>query len=400
MERLKKGDFPTDPVVADAGLDYQPRYLRFIEETPVLRHLNRVSLFRFEDIAYVNRHPDVLGNGDAGTLHGGPDNPLIPLDIDGQDHTKYRRLLDPIFAPRSRVSRIADLEPVVRDLANNLIDTFIDEGQVEAYSAFCTPLPSQIFVNLLGLPVADMDKFLTFKNDLVAPQGATPEEMNANHDRAAAEMLGYLGDFVDERARLGPTDEDLVGGLMLAEVDGEALSRRELLNILYLLVLAGLDTVAATLSCSLMYLARNPKHRQELVSDPSMVPGAVEELLRTQSPVQQGVRRSTVDLTLPSGEQVKAGELIQCVWSAANLDGSVFPDPLVVDFRRSPNRHIAFASGVHRCLGSHLARLELTYALQEWHRRIPDYRLTSEADLRFRNYGVRTIHSLPLVFER
>ena len=397
MERLTKGDFPTDPIVATVGLDFQPAYQEHLRTQPVLRHLNRVSLFRMDDIVYVNRHPAVLGNGSAGTLHGGAGNPLIPLDIDGADHTKYRRLLDPIFAPKSKVSRIAGLEPVVRGLANTLIDEFVDDGQVEAYSQFCTPLPSQIFVNLLGLPESDMDKFLAFKNNLVAPHGATREEIEASHGRAVEELLGYLGEFIDFRGRQGATEDDLVGALMLATIDGESLERREILNILYLLVVAGLDTVAASLSCFLMHLGRNVGDRKLLVDDPSLIPGAVEELMRTQSPVQQGVRRPTVDIDLPSGEKIAAGELVQCVWSAANLDEEVFPDPLLVDFRRTPNRHIAFASGIHRCLGSHLARLELRFALEEWHRRIPRYRVATDDDIVFRNFGVRTMQRLPLV---
>lgn len=397
-QRYQKGDFSTDPIIADAGLDFHEGYSTYLRDTPVLRHLNRVSLFRMDDITYVNRHPDVLGNGSAGTLHGGPDRRLIPLDIDGPDHVKYRRLLDPIFAPKSKVSRIAKLEPVVREHANNLIDGFIDDGKVDAYRAFCTPLPSQIFVNLLGLPPSEMPRFLRIKSDLVAPSGETPEEMNANHDRAAAELQAYLAGYVDDRSRGEVTDEDLIGALMLSEIDGERLSRADVLNILNLLVLAGLDTVAASLSTFLGYLARHQDRRQQIVDNPGLIPTAVEELMRTQTPVQQGVRRPIVDLDLPSGERIKAGELVQCVWAAANLDPDVFPDPLEVDFERTPNRHIAFASGTHRCLGSHLARLELRFAMEEWHKRIPHYRLSDDESAGLRNWSVRTLSPLPLVF--
>jgi cytochrome P450 len=286
---------------------------------------------------------------------------------------------------------------VIRDLTNELIDTFIDAGEIEAYSQFCAPLPSRIFIDLLGLPPRDLSFFQAFKDGVIRPEGTTPEEMGANAAAAAQRMRDYLNALIDERERTNDVRDDLIGGFLEVEVDGHRLDRTDMLNVVLLLVIAGLDTVVASLSNFLMFLGRNPSYRHQLVEDPSLIAGAVEELLRFESPVQQGVRKSTADLVLPSGAEIRAGELIQTVWAAANVDPREFDNPTQADFRRFPNRHIAFASGTHRCLVSHLARMELRLAMEEWHKRIPEYRVADDSQIQMINFGVRTMFHLPLV---
>ncbi|MFF2027425.1 hypothetical protein ACFVW2_37375, partial [Streptomyces sp. NPDC058171] len=164
-------DYATDPVVAPLGLDFQDTYRTYIAETPVIRHLGRVVVFGMDDILFINRDHRFLGNGAAGPLMGGTHSYLIPLDIDGEEHTRFRRILDPLFAPKSKVSRIARLEPTIRDTANELIDQFIDKGEVEVFTAFCSKLPTLIFVDMLGLPRDDVPLFQQFKDDVVRPVG-------------------------------------------------------------------------------------------------------------------------------------------------------------------------------------------------------------------------------------
>jgi cytochrome P450 len=246
--------------------------------------------------------------------------------------------------------------------------------------------------------MTDLDFFLDFKEAILRPQGDTPEERAAFHQAAMTRMFDYLNAEIDRREAASEPGDDLVGGFMTAEVDGERLTRDDILNIVYLLVIAGLDTVTSSLSCMLTWLARNPAHRQRLANDPSVIPAAVEELMRFESPVQWGHRLAIADMTLPSGAEIKAGEFLQTIWASANVDPAAFDDPLTVDFDRPANRHIGFASGFHRCLGSHLARMEMVVALEEWHRRIPDYRIRSEDELLYFNYNVRTVAHLPLLF--
>lgn len=399
MPRYSVADAMNDPfAVPLAKADFQPDYLAYMAKSPIWRHSGRVVLFRFEDIVAINRHPGVLGEGKSGPSMADEDHPLIPLELDGEEQKKFRRLLDPLFAPKSKTSRIQNLDPVIRKLASELIDGFAGDGEVDAYAKFCVPLPTQIFVSMLGLPLDDMPFFLEFKEAILRPVGETPEERHAFHAAAMDRMFAYLNTELDRREEAGLERDDLIGGFMSAEVGGERLTRDDMLNIIYLLVIAGLDTVTSSLSCILTWLARNPDQRQRLIDDETLIPAAVEELMRFESPVQWGHRLAIEDISLPSGATLKAGEFLQPIWAAANLDPDVFTNPLEVDFDRPSNKHIAFASGFHRCLGSHLARLELVIALEEWHRRIPTYRIRSEDELIYFNYNVRTVAHLPLVF--
>jgi cytochrome P450 len=170
------------------------------------------------------------------------------------------------------------------------------------------------------------------------------------------------------------------------------------IDITFLLVLAGLDTVTASLSCMVDWLARHPAERDRLVAEPSLLPTAIEELMRVQTPVVAGSRHATTDFEV-AGVEVKAGDELRVVWAAADMDPEAFPEPTKVDFGRANNRHIAFASGFHRCLGSHLARLELRVALDALHRRIPDYRPDPDRSPGYlNNAAVRCVDPLPLVF--
>lgn len=397
----KRYDMYRDPIAAEAAVQ-EPQtavYRPLVEETPVLRrqHDGSFVVSRHADVVFLNQHPAVLGNGTAGVPMGG-DQQLIPLDLDGPDHRKYRRLLDPLFSPKARTSQIARLEPVVRTLANELIDTFAGAGRVEAYHAFCVPLPTVIFVDLLGLPQSDRQFFLDFVHDIIRPDGATDEEKAAIRAAAPGRMFPYLADAIAQRRARPGGEPGLISGLLEAEVEGHRLDDREVLNILFLLMIAGLDTVAASLSCLIGWLGRHPRERQLLADDPARVPAAVEELMRYESPVQWGHRLVTEDVELPSGAKLEAGSLVQALWAASNLDAERFGDPFTVDLGRPGNRHIAFASGVHRCLGSHLARLELRCGLQEFNRRLTDYRVADEAALVYSGGTVRAVLNLPLVF--
>ncbi len=195
----------------------------------------------------------------------------------------------------------------------------------------------------------------------------------------------------------GEPGDDLIGGFITAEVDGQTLTREDVIDITFLLVLAGLDTVAASLSCIVDWLARHPDQRQRLLDDPAVLPAAIEELMRFETPVVAGGRYATADFEL-AGEQIRAGDEITVCWAAANLDDDGFGHPLEVDFDRVAKRHIAFASGFHRCLGSHLARMELTVILTALHERIPDYALDPDREPGYNNTAIRTVDPLPLVF--
>jgi cytochrome P450 len=203
----------------------------------------------------------------------------------------------------------------------------------------------------------------------------------------------YFNALLDERAR-DPRD-DLVTGFLSTEIEGERLTREEILDISFLFLIAGLDTVTASLDCIFSYLARHPVQRKQIVEDPSMIPAAVEELLRWETPVV-GVPRITTREAEMGGCPVPAGQVVTLLLASGNTDDEEFEDANQVRFDRNPNRHLAFGGGIHRCLGSHLARQELRVALREWHKRYPDYRVKPGVELDF-TPGIRSVDHFPMV---
>ena len=193
----------------------------------------------------------------------------------------------------------------------------------------------------------------------------------------------------------GDEDADVLGTFLALERGGR-LTRDETLNICLLMLAAGLDTVTDTLECAFAFLSQSPDHQRQLTDHPELVASAVEELLRFDTPVPS-VARITTGPTQVGGCPVGEGERIRVLLAVPNNDPDLHPDPDVVDFRRPVNKHIAFGAGVHRCVGSHLARIELRVALAEWHRRIPSYRLQPGSVVAFRR-GLREIDHLALEF--
>ncbi len=382
----------SDRAFVDGVADTYERVAALHHRPPIERRDQVVELTRFDDVVTATKRRDVHSmDPDTVAALGmvlGAGRPLIPLMLDGDEHTRYRKLLDPLFAPR----HVARLETVIRDLCNTLIDGFAAEGKVEFDRAVCEPLPSQIFLSQLGLPLDDVGFLMWVKDGIIRPT-------DAEHAASAGpKLIEYLYAELDRREAADDPGDDLIGGFLTAEVDGHRITREDVIDITFLLILAGLDTVTSSLSCMVDWLARHPGERDRLVADPPRLPAAIEELLRVQTVVPAGSRHATADFTVGEHE-VKAGDQVRVLWAAANLDPEAFPDPTTVDFDRPNNRHIAFASGFHRCLGSHLARLELRIAMDALHRRIPDYRLDPEHEPGYLNaHPVRCVEPLHLVF--
>jgi cytochrome P450 len=371
----------------------QPTY-KELADSRLNRWDGAVNLFRYDDIVKINRDTTVRGTGGSGVFYLGSERPRIPQDIDGPEHTQWRRLLDPLFSPK-QVALLSD--DIVR-LANELIDGFIADGQVELYSQFCTPLPVAIFLQMMGIPAAgNMAMFMAFKDGTLHPKGETAEELTAYATEAGKPLNAFLRTLFRERRGEEPKN-DLIGALMEAEVGGELLTDELLVDIVYELLLAGLDSITSTLSVMISWLARHPDTRARLVADPSLWPAAIEELLRFETPIPAQPRFATEDVDLGDGVVVGKGEPMQVLVAAANMDSTKFENPLTVDIDRPRNAHLAFSSGIHRCLGSHLARLELRLALQEFHRRLPEYRISEGESPVYNNTVIRAATHLPLTF--
>ena len=368
----------------------QPFWKRLRDVGPVVPGLfGGVHLVRREDVEFALQNPSVFSSA-MEAVDLGQKRPLIPLQVDPPDHVKYRRLLDPIFAPRE----MAKIEGDVTNLVNGLIDKFIDRGHCEFGEEFAVPLPSAVFLKMMGMPLSDLDMFLELKDGIVRPQGETIDEIQAFQKKTAEGIDSYFESALKEREQ--QRSDDLMSRFLDAEVAGEKLTSDEILGMCFLLLLAGLDTVTDTLECDFAYLARHQDARQAIVDNPELIPSAIEELLRWETPVTGLGRVAAVD-TEVGGCPIAQGTKVGISLGAANTDEKATPGSDSVDLARNPNRHLAFGGGVHRCLGSHLARMELRVALREWHRRIPQYHIEPGTELVF-SPGLRQLERLPIVF--
>lgn len=354
---------------------------------------NGVIVSRRADVDTLMGNPAVFSSG-MGVTETGTDRPLIPLQIDPPKHREYRKLLDPLFT----LQRMREMEASVTDLARELVDGIVGEaGAIDFVQRFSVPFPSQVFLTMLGLPMDHLPRFLELKDGFIRPESFTgvprehPDSV-AHMERTAAEIHGYFAVVTDERA--AQPGGDIVSQLLGFEVDGQRLTREEVLDTCFIFLVAGLDTVSASLDCMMLHLATHPEHRQALVDDPELVPSVVEELLRWESPVMTVARVATEDTEI-GGCPVHQGQQVLVMLGAANVDPDGMDDADVVRFDRDVNRHIAFGKGIHRCLGSHLARLELRIALREWHARIPEYCVPPGFEPEFRT-GIRSLERLPL----
>jgi cytochrome P450 len=240
---------------------------------------------------------------------------MIPQQIDPPEQTRYRRLLDPHFSRR----KMEALAPDIRQHASALIDKFVDRGECEFDKEFAVPLPCTAFLSLCGLPLGDLDLFLKLKDGIIRPQNLAPEafaglgmpemieKSKEIRTQSGRQIYEYFEQVIDDR-QAQPKD-DLMGQLVHAEIDGEKLERNEILDICFLLILAGLDTVTATLGCNIAYLAANPEQRRRIVKKPDLIPSAVEELMRWETPVTAVPRVCKQDVTIGDFE-IKAGEMV------------------------------------------------------------------------------------------
>lgn len=291
----------------------------------------------------------------------GEDWPLVPLEVDPPDHTKFRALLNPMFSPK----RMAAMQAGIRTRAVAMIQAIEPAGSCNFTADFAFPFAVSVFLQFLGLPQERMPEFTRWGNDVLHGKDA------ATRIAAGTATVEFLRELVALRRR-EPAD-DFATMLVNAKVDDRPLTDNEILGMAVLIFIAGLDTVAAALGFDFNYLARNPQQQQRLREDPALIPNAAEELLRAFSTVHM-IRVATRDVEL-QGVQIKAGDRVSCATMIANRDPGEFDDPDRVELRREVNRHVAFAYGPHRCVGSHLARREVVIGLEEWLARMPPFRI-------------------------
>jgi cytochrome P450 len=319
--------------------------------------------------------------------------PVVPTQSDPPQHTRYRAFLDPLF----RRTEMVRLEPAIARHANSLIDRFAAAGACEFRTQFAIPISGLTFIALMGLPTDDLGFLLHFKDNILKPAGTVDERRTAMA-HWAAEGDAYFAEAI-ARKRKQPGD-DLLSRLMAADIDGDRLTDDELQDFSFQIVLGGTDTVAATLCLMWIHLAGHHADRQRVATDSAAVRLLVEEMLRWETPVTVCKRVAVRDLEI-GGIAIRAGQHVNLNIMSANTDAGIVDDPEQFDGERRGNNHHAFGGGIHRCLGSHLARLELGTVITHWHRRIPNYEIAPATELRYSDANsLRMVDALPLVWPR
>ena len=310
---------------------------------------------------------------------------MLPLELDPPDHNKYRSLLTPLFSPKA----IDRLERSIRETCDSILDGLIDRGECDFPSDFARTLPGTVFMQLMGLPMEQREEFFQWEETFF--HGETHEDRRATGKKIEA----AIAELVAQR-QVEP-QEDLMSMLVHGKFDdGSPIPYDDVMDMCWLLYIAGLDTVHAGLGHSFRYLAEHTDRRDELVADPSLIPAAVEELLRWHSWVNP-LRTVRQDCEF-NGIQLRKGEKIAALAVMADRDPAVYDSPDDVNFHRERNIHWAFGGGPHRCVGSHLARREIGIAIEAWVNRIPDFHLTPEDSdtLRYATLGMWSLPHLPL----
>ena len=344
---------------------------------------------KFSTITEVLQDTERFSSSSVVAIEPDPPYKWIPEMLDPPEHTAWRKLLAPYFTPTA-VSRY---ENRIRERCVSLIESIADEETVDFTNRFARKFPTSIFLELFGLPQEDLDQFMQWE-ELIVHATSQSDPDRSKMMGAMNDVTGYFAELIARR-RADPAliGDDLLSSAINWTVAGEQVKDADLLGLCLFVFIAGLDTVAAQLAWMFHHLASHDGHRQRLIDNPDVVPQAVEEYLRAYPIVVTG-RKATVD-TVVAGVPINEGQTIMLPLPAAGRDSEQYSEAHVVDFDRKIRRHIAFGVGPHRCLGSHLARLELQIALTEWHRRIPDYSLV-QTDITEHTSGTWGIDQLDL----
>jgi cytochrome P450 len=342
-----------------------------LDEHPLVEVEDGYAATGRDFVELVLKNPSVFSSKKAFDVLASP-VPLVPIAFDPPEQTRYRHILQPVFSPRF----ITQLEADLRKQVVELIEPIVQRSHCEFVSEVASVFPTQVFLTLFGLPLDMRDQFIEWKNavlNLSAAAGQTTIDEAAQEGMIkAAELFMYLTELIQKRR--GVPGDDVLSQVLNVEPP-DALSDEEVIGLCFLFILAGLDTVMDSLGFGMQRLAENPDRRQEIVADPALIPAAMEELLRLDPPAPF-IPRVTTQETQVGAHTLPEGSRITSYLAVANRDETMFPNPYELDFHRSDNRHITFGMGVHRCLGSHLARLEMQVLYEEWHQRIPHYRIT------------------------
>jgi cytochrome P450 len=373
------------------ALDRTAGWNYFKEHGDVFESDGSWYLTSLEAVRYAHRHPELFSSARAFDTLGSP-VPLVPIATDPPDHARFRRALDPLVAPRV----IRGLEDELRCQVGEIIDAFVGRGSCEIVEELAKPYPTQVILTMFGLPLEDRDRFFAWVDVIInsAADGSfgdpTPEQVYAG-----LALFTYMQEFIDAK-RKNP-GHDMISSILCLTGDAEW-TNEEVLGLCFLVTLAGLDTVTASIGFILMHLARRPDLRRRIVESPELTIALIEEILRLEAPAALTPRVTTEDVEV-AGKTIPAGSSVFLALGAANRSEEWGATPDEIDLDHAGRGHLTFGGGIHRCMGSHLARRELCIAIEEFHRRIPNYSLPEGFEPRLVwPSGTFHLSELPLVF--
>ena len=384
-----------DPYGEECHRDPYPVYRALRDEQPVYHDEERGfwALSRFSDVISALHAPGTFLNGEGIALEGQARSPYpMIITMDPPRHDQLRALVARGFTARP----VAANAPGMRALARELIDGFAADGRVEFVDAYSGALPILVIGNLLGIERDGLEEFRRLGEALMNQDPNVPGSIDAGRAASTAILEGIQG-IVAARRR-APRD-DMVSALLAATVDGERLAEDEVIGFCYLLILAGTETTANLLANGVLALAAHPDQRAELRADPGLIPGAIEEMLRWDSPVQSDARTTSAPVEL-HGRVIPEGEKVLLLFGSAGRDEREYPEPDRFDIHRRIERHLTFGHGIHYCLGAALARLEAQVTFEELLARLPDWEVDDDPTAlpRVRSYMVRGPSRLPLAW--
>jgi cytochrome P450 len=380
--------------------DPHKRLLEVHEEAPPVfwtpRNGGRWVAFGYDEVYEVARDPERFSSGamaaeamQAMLALMPKDQPRIPMatpiTLDPPEHGKYRQPLQGVFSPKSIMGRKGS----IRELAVELIDAVKDEGHCDFIPAIAEPLPVKVFLRMMGLPESRLGEFRDLVHEFLEATLSDNRMESAAMSRKVADAM--LDDIL---ARKEDPQDDIISMLWATEIDGEPMNLDLMEDYTVLLFIAGLDTVINAMAFAVRHLALNPELQDDLRANPDKIVEAVEEMLRRYS-IALPMRRVAKDLEF-AGWQMKAGEWIMLHYAGADLDAREFDGPDKFALDRENNVHLAFGAGVHRCIGSHLARIELQVLYAELLARLPTFRLDPDKPAKFHSGNIIAVDSLPI----
>ena len=404
VERVQTG-VAFNPLDARYRSNPYPTYERLRMKDPV--HRSRLTgglmLSRYDDVASVLRDARFSSDGrksptyaknraqmiKAGVFEEGEDEGGSMLRMDPPDHTRLRSLVSRAFTPRT----VEALRPRIEQIVEEQLDAVAKSGRMDVIRELAYPLPVTVIAELLGIPTEDRERFKHWSDESIRTLGFGSIEDARRSMRAMRELRAYLEPIAQERRR--EPREDLLSALVAAEEQGDKLTLDEVYSTITLLLVAGNETTTNLIGNGLLALLRHPDQLRLLRDDPSLIGGAIEELLRYDSPVQFTSRLPSEDVEI-SGHVLKAREEVLLLLGSANRDPAQFTDPDRLDITRENGHHLSFSHGIHFCLGAPLARLEGQIALSALVRRFPNMRLATDRPQWGENLLLRGLSSLPV----